>query len=189
MGDQHGEVSESVNSSGTEAIPPPTSFADPFEATAPRSPLHDPTLLDGSSEGDNSVEYNTDSEDEKPLGAPFPSRLLVAHRWDIGVKLYEHMKFLLDWIEKRLEDDPDGTGEEFMCSGGSSMKFTSIWPDFFLRMVESESNGMIERLQYGLKVKKDANRIHQCLHFTYGEVRSSFRFTMYSFMIVHPSIS
>lgn len=107
---------------------------------------------------------------EIPPGAPFPMRLVVAHRWDIGVKFYEHLKFLIDWIDERIKD-PEETGEEFMRGGGSSMKFGSIWQDFFLRMVESESNGIIERLQYGLKVKKQADRVHQCLHFEYGRVR------------------
>lgn len=181
MGDQQGEDYPSATFDGTKGSPAPVSLAGDFEATVPRSPsLQESTRsatysdrLQKELESDDSVEYDTDSdsENERPPGAPFPLPLIVAHRWDIGVKFYEHLKHLLDWIDKRLEDDPDGTGEEFMLSGGSSMKFASIWQDFFLLMVESESNGIIERLQYGLKVKKNADRIHQCLHFEYGQVR------------------
>lgn len=150
------------------ASDPSTSKTTPLDATPQSQSQSNPSNVK-THKFQITSEPSADSNDGRRSGAPFPMELIVAHSWDIGVKFYQHIKFLIDWINKRLED-PEETGEDFMRPGGSGMMFHTIWLDFFLRMVETESSGIIERLQYGLKVRKDAHRVHQCLHFQYGQV-------------------
>lgn len=85
------------------------------------------------------------------------------------------MKFLVDWIDSKLDstDTDDALGEEFMEPEGTTKKFILIWETFFTRMVDRETMGLIERLQYGLKIRREPERIQQCLEFSYGIVRLS----------------
>ncbi|KAF8309811.1 hypothetical protein DL93DRAFT_1693539 [Clavulina sp. PMI_390] len=148
------------------------------ESTRPShrlQPLDDsaaPNELIDTDEGQNEPVSDAKELSEKPPGAPFPAKLIVAHRWDIGQKYYECIKYLIDWINAKLAD-PKSLGESFMEEGGSTKKFIDIWPAFFQKMVKEETMGLVERLQTGLKVPKSASRIKGCLHFEYGVVSAT----------------